>query len=237
MVLLNFQQTNVRQWMLASQKMKTPAKMLGHIAKLRPAWFTPELPGITEFSTNETMGHSADRLAAAFDVSRLEQDEFSMRSHQNAKAAQEAGNLSDVEPIMVSKKVGIVDKDNGIRPATAAQMAKLKAAFVKPHGTVTAANASYLTDGASACLIMTEDKAKALGLQPKAYFREYTYVSQDPKDQLLLGPAYATPKVLDMAGLKLSDISVFEYHEAFAGQLLANMKALESDYFCTEFMG
>ena len=69
------------------------------------------------------------------------------------------------------------------------------------------------------------------------YYREYVYVSQDPKDQLLLGPAYATPKVLDMAGLKLSDISVFEYHEAFAGQLLANMKALESDYFCTEFMG
>ena len=96
---------------------------------------------------------------------------YFFRSHQNAKAAQEAGNLSDVEPIMVSKKVGIVDKDNGIRPATAAQMAKLKAAFVKPHGTVTAANASYLTDGASACLIMTEDKAKALGLQPKAYFR------------------------------------------------------------------
>ena len=69
------------------------------------------------------------------------------------------------------------------------------------------------------------------------HFREYVYVSQDPKDQLLLGPAYATPKVLDMAGLKLSDISVFEYHEAFAGQLLANMKALESDYFCKEHMG
>ena len=72
---------------------------------------------------------------------------------------------------MVSKKVGIVEKDNGIRVSTPAQMAKLKPAFVKPHGTVTAANASYLTDGASACLIMTEDKAKALGLQPKAYFR------------------------------------------------------------------
>ena len=69
------------------------------------------------------------------------------------------------------------------------------------------------------------------------HYREYVYVSQDPKDQLLLGPAYATPKVLDMAGLKLSDISVFEYHEAFAGQLLANMKALESDYFCKEHMG
>ena len=98
-------------------------------------------------------------------------------------------------------------------------MAKLKAAFVKPHGTVTAANASFLTDGASACLIMTEEKAKQLGLKPKAYLRQFVYVSQDPKDQLLLGPAYATPDVLNRAGLKMSDIDVFEYHEAFAGQV------------------
>jgi len=227
----------MRQWMLASQKMKTPAKMLGHLAKLRPAFLTPELPAIAEFSTNETMGHSADRLAATFAVSRLEQDEFAIRSHTMAQKAQEAGHLSDVEPLVVSKKVGIVDKDNGIRPSTPQQMAKLKAAFVKPHGTITAANASYLTDGASACLIMTEDKALSLGLKPKAYFREYVYVSQDPKEQLLLGPAYATPKVLEMAGLKMSDISVFEYHEAFAGQLLANLKAMDSDWFCTNIMG
>merc|ERR1712004_884491 len=227
----------MRQWMMGSQKMKTPAKMLAHLAKLRPAYLTPELPAIAEFSTNETMGHSADRLAATFNVSRLEQDDFATRSHTNAQNAQEAGNLSDVEPIMVSKKVGIVDKDNGIRVSTPAQMAKLKAAFVKPHGTITAANASYLTDGASACLLMTEEKALSLGLKPKAYFREYVYVSQDPKEQLLLGPAYATPKVLDMAGLKMSDISVFEYHEAFAGQLLANLKAMDSDWFCTNIMG
>jgi len=227
----------MRQWMLASQKMKTPVKMLGHIAKLRPAYFSPELPGIAEFSTNEVMGHSADRLSATFGVSRQEQDEFAMRSHQLAKKAQEDGHLSDVTPVMVNKKVGIVDKDNGIRPSTPEQMAKLKAAFVKPHGTITAANASYLTDGASACLLMTEEKALSLGLTPKAYFRDYTYVSQDPKDQLLLGPAYATPEVLKMAGLKMSDISVFEYHEAFAGQLLSNMKAMESDWFCTNVMG
>ncbi len=161
----------MRQWMLGSQKMKSPLAMLGHIAKLRGSFFTPELPAIAEFSTNETMGHSADRLAATFGVSRADQDAFAMRSHSMAAAAQEAGNLSDVAPIMVNQKVGIVDKDNGIRPSSAEKMAKLKPAFVKPHGTVTAANASYLTDGASACLIMTEDKAKALGLQPKAYFR------------------------------------------------------------------
>ena len=117
----------------------------------------------------------------------------------------------------------MVQLDNGIRVSTPEQMAKLKPAFIKPHGTVTAANASFLTDGASACLIMTEEKAKELGLKPKAYLRAYTYVSQDPKDQLLLGPAYATPKVLKMANLGLKDVDVFEYHEAFAGQLLANV--------------
>jgi len=84
-------------------------------------------------------------------------------------------------------------------------LAKLKPAFVKPHGTVTAANSSYLTDGASACLIMTEEKAKELGLKPKAYLREYTYVSQDPVDQLLLGPTYATAKVLELAGLQVGN--------------------------------
>ena len=127
--------------------------------------------------------------------------------------------------------------DNGIRVSSEEQMAKLKAAFIKPHGTFTAANSSYLTDGASAALIMTEDKAKQLGLTPKAYFRAFTYVSQDPKDQLLLGPTYATPKVLDMMGLKMSDISVLEYHEAFAGQILANIKAMDSDKFAQDVMG
>lgn len=81
--------------------------------------------------------------------------------------------------------------------------ARLKPAFIKPHGTVTAANASFLTDGASATLLMTEQKAKELGLQPLAYLRHFSYVSQDPKEQLLLGPAYATPKVLAKAGLTL----------------------------------
>merc|ERR1712227_1163627 len=139
-----------------------------------------------------------------------EQDDFARRSHTMAKAAQEKGLLSDVVPVKVPKGKDFVSLDNGIRVSTEEQMAKLKAAFIKPHGTVTAANSSYLTDGASAALVMTEEKAKQLGLKPKAYFRAFTYVSQDPKDQLLLGPTYATPKVLDMMKLKMSDISVLE---------------------------
>merc|ERR1719219_279656 len=227
----------MRSLMLSANKAKTMGARLGLLAKIRPDYFAPELPAIAEFSTNETMGHSADRLAATFGVTRLEQDDFARRSHAMAQAAQETGHLTDVIPVKVPKGKDFVTLDNGIRVATPEKMAKLKPAFIKPHGTVTAANSSYLTDGASAALIMTEDKAKALGLQPKAYFREYVYVSQDPKEQLLLGPAYATPKVLGLAGLKLSDIDAFEYHEAFAGQILANIRAMDSDWSCQNLMG
>uniref|UniRef100_A0AAQ5XXM2 Trifunctional enzyme subunit beta, mitochondrial n=1 Tax=Amphiprion ocellaris TaxID=80972 RepID=A0AAQ5XXM2_AMPOC len=131
----------------------------------------------------------------------------------------------------------IVSKDNGIRPSSMEQMAKLKPAFIKPHGTVTAANSSFLTDGASAVLIMSEEKALAMGYKPKAYLRDFVYVSQDPKDQLLLGPTYSTPKVLERAGLSMSDIDVFEFHEAFAGQIMANLKAMDSDWFAQTYMG
>lgn len=182
------------------------------------------------------MGHSGDRLAAAFGVSRREQDEFAQRSHQLAQIAQQKGLLSDVIPVFVPNAKTPVALDNGIRVSSMEQMAKLNPAFIKPHGTVTAANSSFLTDGASACLLMTESKAKKIGIKPLAYLREYVYVAQDPRDQLLLGPTYATPRVLDKAGLKLSDIDVFEYHEAFAGQILANLKAMDSDWFAQNYL-
>jgi len=183
------------------------------------------------------MGHSADRLAAAFKVTREEQDDFAIRSHTNAQKASEAGLLTDIVAVKPPGSKGIVSKDNGIRVSSKEQMAKLKPAFVKPHGTITAANASFLTDGASACLITTEEKAKEYGWKVKAYLRDFMYVSQDPKDQLLLGPAYVIPKLLDKAGLTMNDIDVWEIHEAFAGQVLANLRAMDSDYFCKEQMG
>lgn len=180
------------------------------------------------------MGHSADRLSAAFNVSRQEQDDYALRSHTCAKQAEEKGYFTDLVPFkgdnfsvktnkfqhfltfIVTGVDKTVEKDNGIRVSTKEQLAKLKPAFVKPHGTVTAANASFLTDGASACLIMTEAKAKELKLKPKAYLRDFTYVSQDPVDQLLLGPAYGIPRILNKAGLQLSDVDSWEIHEAFA---------------------
>lgn len=226
----------MRKTMLSLNKAKTLGQRLSLLGSIRLAHLNPELPAVAEFSTAETMGHSADRLAAAFGVTRQEQDEFALRSHTLAKKAQDAGLLQDVIPFKVPGR-DIVSKDNGIRPSSMEQMGKLKAAFVKPHGTVTAANSSFLTDGASAVLIMSEEKALAMGYKPKAYLRDFVYVSQDPKDQLLLGPAYASPKVLERAGLTLNDVDVFEFHEAFAGQIMANLKAMDSDWFAKTYMG
>lgn len=183
------------------------------------------------------MGHSADRLAAAFGVTRTESDQFALRSHANAKEAHDKGYFTDLLSVKLPGKSGVSDRDNGVRVSDMATLGRLKPSFVKPNGTVTAANASFLTDGASAALIMTEARAKELGLTPKAYLRQYFYVAQDPKDQLLLGPAYVTPRLLDATGLTLKDISVFELHEAFAGQVLANLRALESPHFAKEHMG
>ncbi|XP_035451695.1 trifunctional enzyme subunit beta, mitochondrial [Spodoptera frugiperda] len=227
----------MRSLLLRLNRAKTPAQRLSLIASIRPDFFAPELPAVAEFSSGETMGHSADRLAAAFGASRQEQDDYALRSHKLAAEAQQKGYFTDLIPVKVDGKDGVVDKDNGIRVSTPEQLAKLKPAFIKPHGTVTAANASFLTDGASACLVMSEAKAKELGLKPKAYLRDFTYVAQDPVDQLLLGPAYGIPKILEKAGLKMSDIDTWEIHEAFAGQILANLKAMDSDWFAQTYLG
>lgn len=226
----------MRKTLLSLTRAKTMGQRLSLIGKIRPDYFAPELPAVAEFSTSESMGHSADRLAAAFGVSRREQDEFALRSHSLAKKAETEKLLKDVIPFKVPGR-HTVTKDNGIRPSSMEQLSKLKPAFIKPHGTITAANASFLTDGASAVLLMSEEKALAMGYKPLAYIRDFVYVSQDPKDQLLLGPTYATPKVLEKAGLSLDDIDVFEFHEAFAAQILSNLKAMDSEWFAKTYMG
>ncbi|XP_004517675.1 trifunctional enzyme subunit beta, mitochondrial [Ceratitis capitata] len=227
----------MRSLLLKANRAKTPAQKLALIATLRPNFFVPELPAVAEFSSGETMGHSADRLAAAFKVSRKEQDEYALRSHTLAKEAQEKGYFTDLVPVKVPGSTKFVEQDNGIRVSTPEKLGKLNPAFVKPHGTITAANASFLTDGASACVLMKEETAKKLGLKPKAYLRDFLYVSQDPVDQLLLSPAYGIPKLLKKTGLTLNDIDTWEIHEAFAGQIIANLKALDSDWFCKNYMG
>ncbi|HUH67109.1 MAG TPA: acetyl-CoA C-acyltransferase [Syntrophales bacterium] len=199
----------------------------------------PEIPAIAEFSTGRTMGEDCDRLAARLAVTREEQDCYAVRSHLAAARATAEGILRDeVVPVLVPPDFRPVDKDNGFRGDTSLEkMAALTPAFVKNYGTVTAGNASFLTDGAATCLLMAEEVAAALGYKPKAHIRAYAYSAQDPGEDLLLGPAYATPKSLDMAHLTLKDIDVFEFHEAFAGQILANLKCLASDEFARSKLG
>lgn len=225
-----------RQKLLEARKYKSAGDFLGFFKGLRPSDLLPEIPSISEFSTGETMGESADRMAAHFGISRQAQDEYSLRSHQLAAKATHKGWLDpELLPAAVPPDFDAIKHDNTFREDTSMEkLEKLSPAFIKPHGTVTAGNSSAFTDGASASIIMEKQTALGRGLTPKAYLRAYTYVSQDPGDELLLGPAYATPKVLDMMGLQLSDIDVFEFHEAFAGQILAVLKALNSDKFAKE---
>lgn len=223
----------LRQKLIEAQKFKGPKDALKFFKGFKLSHLAPEAPAIAEFSTGEVMGHSSDRLASRWAVTRAEQDDFAFRSHQLAAKAHKDGNLAgEITPV---KGFAV---DNGIKGDNPREKyATLKPAFVKPHGTHTAANASFLTDGGSAALIMSEDKARSIGMAPKARLADWMFVAQDPKDEMLLGPAYSIASLLARNGLKSSDIDVWELHEAFAGQVLANLKALDTDWFTTEKAG
>lgn len=225
-----------RQKLLDARKYKSISDFLKFFKGLRPSDLLPEIPAISEFSTGETMGESSDKMAAHFGISRKAQDGYALRSHQLAAKATKEGLLDqELLPAPIPPDFEAVTHDNTFREDTSMEkLEKLSPAFIKPHGTITAGNSSALTDGASASIIMEKQEALDRGLKPKAVLKAYTYVAQDPEDELLLGPAYATPKVLEMMGLELSDIDVFEFHEAFAGQILTVLKALNSDQFAKE---
>ncbi|REL38493.1 acetyl-CoA C-acyltransferase [Rhodohalobacter sp. SW132] len=226
-----------RQKLLETQRYKSPADYLKFFKNLKPSDLLPEIPSIAEFSTGETMGQSCDKMAAKYDISREEQDAYALRSHLKADQSRDQ-LLKEIFPVSLNKGESIVKEDNGIRgDSSPEKLASLKPAFIKPHGTVTAGNASFLTDGASAGLVMDRDFALENGYKPKAILRSYSYVARRPGDELLIGPAFAVPKVLDDMKLKLDEIDVFEFHEAFAGQMLTVLKALASDDFAKERLG
>ncbi|MEX2573026.1 MAG: acetyl-CoA C-acyltransferase [Balneolaceae bacterium] len=225
-----------RQKILQAGKYKSLGDFLSFFKGLRPSDLLPEIPSISEFSTGETMGVSSDKMAARYDISREEQDRYALRSHRQAAEAAAKGYLdSDLFPAAIPPEFTLVRQDNTVREDTSLEkLSVLKPAFIETHGTVTAGNSSPLTDGASATLIMSGSRADELGMKPKAVFRSYVYVAQPPDEELLLGPAVAIPRVLDEMDLSLNDIDVFEFHEAFAGQILSVLKALDSTSFAKE---
>ena len=227
---------SVRKRLFESRKARSTQDYLQLLKGLSPSDLLPEAPSIAEYSTGEVMGESADKLAAMFSISRADQDKYALLSHERAAAARDDGRLNEeLTPATLPPAFDPITADNTIRDdSTMEKLSQLSPVFVKPFGTVTAGNSSPLTDGASATLLMSEERAAAMGYAPKARLSHYTYVAQDPGDELLLGPAYAIPQVLDAAGLTLGDIDVFELHEAFAGQVLAVLAALESTSFAAD---
>ena len=222
-----------RQKLLKTQRYRKPTDWLKFFKGLRPSDLLPEIPSISEFSTGDTMGKSCDKMVAKYGVSREEQDAYALKSHHRAHEATEKGMLNEeIVPVPLKNGKSIIKVDNGIRgDSTQKKLSTLSPAFIKPHGTVTAGNASFLTDGASAGLVMEKKRALDLGYKPKAVIRHFAFVAQRPGDELLIGPAFAVPKVLDDMKLKIDDIDVFEFHEAFAGQMLTVLKALDSNDF------
>ncbi len=229
----------MRKKLFMAQKLKGAGEILKFVLSLRPSDFKPEAPAIAEFLTNKTMGFDCDTLAARYGVTRKEQDEYAVRSHQLAAKADADGLLApEITTVETPPKFKPVKKDNGFRADTTLEkISKLKPAFVKEGGTITAANASFLTDGAACVLLMTEEKAQQLGLKPKAYLHSYAFSGCDLKEELLLGPTYAISKLLKKTGMELSRFDVYEFHEAFAGQILANLKCLSSDDFARQKLG
>ncbi|HMI47701.1 MAG TPA: acetyl-CoA C-acyltransferase FadI, partial [Gemmatimonadaceae bacterium] len=218
---------------LASKAKSLPAR-LRILARLRPADFIPITPAIAEPTTGETMGQSAEKMAKLNGIAREEQDHFALRSHRLAAAGTADGRLTaEIMPVYVPPKFeSVLTSDNGIREdASYEALAALKPVFDRKYGSVTAGNSSPLTDGSACVLLMNEEKAKALGYPPLGIIKSYAYAALDPGEQLLQAPVLAAPVALKRAGLTLKDMDLVEMHEAFAAQVLSNLKGFESKWW------
>lgn len=220
--------------LVAASKAKSLPGRLQTLARIRPRDLIPVTPAIAEPSTGESMGQSADKMAKLNGITREAQDRFALRSHQLAAIATDDGRLTAaMTAVPVPPKFeAMLTGDNGIRRDTSYdQLAKLKPAFDKLYGTVTAGNASPLTDGGAAVVLMSEERARTLGYTPIAFIRSYAYAAIDPGEQLLQAPVFAAPVALARAGLTLGDMDLVDMHEAFAAQVLSNVQGLASQYW------
>jgi acetyl-CoA acyltransferase len=226
--------------LVAASKAKSIGDRLEALRRLRPRDLKPVSPAIEEPTTGESMGEAAERMAKLNGISREDQDAWALRSHQLAAAGTGDGRLTEeIVPIYVPPEYEqVVEADNGIRRDTSLEaLAKLRPVFDRRFGSVTAGNASPLTDGGSAVVLMREERAKGEGRRPLGYVRSWAWTALDPAEQLLQGPAYAAPLALDRAGLSMKDIGLMEMHEAFASQVLSNLQAFSSKRFAEEELG
>lgn len=213
--------------LVSASQSKSAGGKIRSFADVRASDLVPVVSGIRETSTGLTMGESAERMAAINAIARAEQDRWALRSHQRAAAGWDDGRLAgEVAPVQLDGRA--VTEDGHIRrDSSLEKLAQLRPVFDRMHGTITAGNASPLTDGAATVVLASEDRARALGREPIAAIKSYAYAAVDPGEQLLIAPAYAIPIALHRAGLRLEEIDLFEMHEAFAAQVLSTLAVLE----------
>ncbi|TRW24282.1 acetyl-CoA C-acetyltransferase [Flavobacterium zepuense] len=218
---------HVRKILLSARRSKSAWDRIKQFSKIKLKDFTPEAPMNLEPGTGLSMGGHTEYTAKFYNISREDQDAFSLLSHKNMAAATDRGFYKD----MVTPYLGLTEDNNMRRDTSLEKLAKLKPAFDKVNGTLTAGNSSPLTDGASCLLLASEEWAAANNLPVLAYITHAEMAAieyVEAKQNLLLAPVYAAPKMLQKAGLTLQDFDYYEIHEAFAAQVLALLKIWES---------
>lgn len=220
-------------------KAKSMGAKLKLFKSLRPKDLVPVAPAIKDFTTRLGMGDIAEQMAKKHAINRRMQDELAQRSHQRAQQAWLDGKFDgEVMRAFIPPFDEVLERDNNIRADSSLEkLAKLKPVFDRKHGTVTAANSTPLTDGAVSLILMREKRARELGFEPLAFIRSYAFAALDPFNDGLMGPSYATPAALERAGVKLSDLALVDMHEAFAAQVLANIKNWPSKQFARDVLG
>ncbi len=222
--------------LLASARGRNAGERLKPWLGLRPSMFKPVAPGVIEPRTKLSMGQSTEITAKQWSITRADQDQLALESHQKAARAYDEGFYKDlVVPFQKATEDNNIRRDSSLE-----RLGKLKPVFDRgAAGTMTAGNSTPLTDGAAAVLLASEDWAKARGLPIQAYLRYGKVAAVDfvKKEGLLLAPAYAVSAMLADAGLGLQDFDFYEIHEAFAAQVLATLKAWESPEFCRDKLG
>lgn len=226
-------------WQLLKYDLKQIKALLGGNQKDDFFPIIAVMKGLTDPFVGINMGQTAEILAKEWSISRLEQDEFALRSHLLAAKAQSEGRLTqEITPIALPPKFeDIVTEDIGPRATqTIEALQKLRPFFDKKTGTITAGNACPITDGAAMVLLMSRKKAKELGYKPIVQVRSYGFAGLEP-ERMGLGPAYASPLALKRAGLSMKDMGLVEINEAFAAQVIACLKAFDSEKFANEKLG
>jgi acetyl-CoA C-acetyltransferase len=226
----------LRETLLEANRQRSTAGKLKALTRIRPGHVVPAIPRNEEPRTGLSMGEHCAIMAEEWEIGRAEQDELAVASHRNLAAAYERGFLDDLITPYLGQR-----RDQNLRPdSDPEKLAKLKPVFGGADGTMTAANSTPLSDGASAVLLAEESWAKARGLSVLAYFTDGQTAAVDHvhrREGLLMAPAYAMPRMLGRAGVALEDFDYYEIHEAFAAQVLCTLKAWEDAEFCRDRLG